>query len=168
MQSCEAGTNWSAMTVEFILDVVTHSGFSSTEGTWVLAVVSVVVPLTRLAGGSGRPEVDGQSGRGLGLLVDRLVDRAALVAGEDVLQADEGGVLTGGRERLGLDVQGLQVGDDRAPFSSLGIRAALMLLWAVNACWNSVSAVGGSQVPAGVGHLGPSSPEANYGAMTAS
>src|SRR5579875_3134548 len=35
-----------------------------------------------------------------------------------------------------------------AAFSSLGTSTALMLLCAVYCCWNSVSAVGGSQVPA--------------------
>ena len=35
-----------------------------------------------------------------------------------------------------------------AAFSSFGISAALMFLCAVYCCWNSVSAVGGSQVPA--------------------
>jgi len=50
-QSCEAGTNLSAMTVEFMLALVTHSGLSRTEGTAVLEVVSSVVPLTRLDGG---------------------------------------------------------------------------------------------------------------------
>src|ERR1700722_18971958 len=33
--------------------------------------------------------------------------------------------------------------------SSLGTRAALIFGWAVYCCWNSVRAVGGSQVPAG-------------------
>jgi len=40
-----------------------------------------------------------------------------------------------------------------APFSSLGMRAALMSLCAVYCCWNYDSAVGGSQVPAGVDTL---------------
>src|SRR5579871_2447179 len=35
-----------------------------------------------------------------------------------------------------------------AAFSSLGTSTALIFLWAVYCCWNSVSAVGGSQVPA--------------------
>src|SRR5579875_3270552 len=35
-----------------------------------------------------------------------------------------------------------------AAFSSLGDSSALMFLCAVYCCWNSVSAVGGSQVPA--------------------
>ena len=37
-----------------------------------------------------------------------------------------------------------------AAFSSFGVRTELMFLCAVYACWNSLSAVGGSQVPAGV------------------
>src|SRR5258708_2363223 len=37
-----------------------------------------------------------------------------------------------------------------AAFSSFGISAVLMLECAANCCWNSDSAVGGSQVPAGV------------------
>src|ERR1017187_6021431 len=36
-----------------------------------------------------------------------------------------------------------------APFSSFGISAALMFGCAVYCCWNSLSAVGGAQVPAG-------------------
>src|SRR6185437_8456744 len=36
-----------------------------------------------------------------------------------------------------------------APFSSFGMSAALIFLCAVYCCWNSDSAVGGSQVPAG-------------------
>jgi hypothetical protein len=36
-----------------------------------------------------------------------------------------------------------------AAFSSFGVRTELMFLCAVNCCWNSLSAVGGSQVPAG-------------------
>ena len=35
-----------------------------------------------------------------------------------------------------------------AAFSSFGTSTALMFLCAVYCCWNSVSAVGGSQVPA--------------------
>src|ERR1700757_4543944 len=54
-----------------------------------------------------------------------------------------------------------------APFSSFGISAALMFLCAVYCCWNSDSAVGGSQVPAGwltSFHL----PEEKYEASTPS
>src|ERR1022692_736389 len=51
VHSCDAGTNLSLMTVEFIFAVVTHSGVSSTEGTLTCAVVSIVVRLTRLEGG---------------------------------------------------------------------------------------------------------------------
>src|ERR1700744_6338604 len=36
-----------------------------------------------------------------------------------------------------------------AAFSSFGTSTALMFLCAVYCCWNSVSAVGGSQVPGG-------------------
>jgi hypothetical protein len=36
-----------------------------------------------------------------------------------------------------------------AAFSSFGVSTELMFLWAVNACWNSVSATVGVQVPAG-------------------
>ena len=35
-----------------------------------------------------------------------------------------------------------------AAFSSFGVTTELMFLCAVNCCWNSLSAVGGSQVPA--------------------
>src|SRR5580698_9360887 len=54
-----------------------------------------------------------------------------------------------------------------APFSSFGMSAALMFLWAVYCCWNSLSATSGVQVPAGLDtsvHL----PEEKYGAITAS
>src|ERR1700724_1921034 len=37
-----------------------------------------------------------------------------------------------------------------AAFSSFGITAELMFLCAVKDCWNSLSAVGGSHVPAGL------------------
>src|SRR2546429_3931916 len=37
-----------------------------------------------------------------------------------------------------------------AAFASFGTSTELMFLCAVNCCWNSVSAVGGSQVPGGV------------------
>ena len=53
-----------------------------------------------------------------------------------------------------------------AAFSSFGVSTALMLLCAVNCCWNSLSAVGGSQVPAALPtwcHL----PELNSGFSTA-
>ena len=46
-----AGTKLSAMTVPFMFAVVTHVGFSSTDGTLTLAVVSWVVPFTRPEGG---------------------------------------------------------------------------------------------------------------------
>ncbi len=50
-QSWDAGTNLSAMTVEFMFAVVTHFGVSRTEATDCLVCGSVVVPLSRLAGG---------------------------------------------------------------------------------------------------------------------
>ena len=53
-------------------------------------------------------EVQRERGRGLGLEVDRLVHRAALVALEDVLQPRRRRVLTGGRERLRRDLVLLQ------------------------------------------------------------
>src|SRR6266536_1495466 len=51
VQSCAAGTKLSAMTVAFMFAVVTHVGFSSTDGTLTLAVVSSVVLFTRADGG---------------------------------------------------------------------------------------------------------------------
>src|SRR6266567_5576342 len=63
--------------------------------------------------GLAGPQEHGQRHGGLRLQVDRLVDGAALVAGQDVLQPDGARVLAGGREGLGLDVQRLQVVDDR-------------------------------------------------------
>ena len=73
-----------------MLDGVTHFGVSSTDGTAVLVlrVGDRAVHQRgrrRLAG----PQVHGQRHGGLGLQVDRLVDGAALVAGQDVLQPDE-------------------------------------------------------------------------------
>src|SRR5271166_4620104 len=62
--------------------------------------------------GLAGPQEHGQRHGGLRLYVDRLVDRAALVAGQDVLQPDEGRVLAGGWEGPGLDALRLQVVDD--------------------------------------------------------
>ena len=50
-QSCDAGTNLSAITVDFMFFDVTHTGVSSTDGTWVCDVESRVLPLTSEAGG---------------------------------------------------------------------------------------------------------------------
>ena len=46
-----------------------------------------------------------------------------------------------------LDFRYVMIG---APFSSFGMSAALAFEWAVNACSNSLCAVVGVQVPAGV------------------
>jgi len=51
LQSWDAGTNLSAITVEFMLDVVTHVGLRRTDGTEALAVVSWVEPFTSEDGG---------------------------------------------------------------------------------------------------------------------
>ena len=51
VQSCEAGTKLSLITVAFMFFVVTHSGVSRTDGTLVLEVVSAVLPLTSDFGG---------------------------------------------------------------------------------------------------------------------
>jgi hypothetical protein len=52
VHSWEAGTNLSAMTVEFIFDVVTQVGVKSTDGTATLDLVSLVVlPPVSDAGG---------------------------------------------------------------------------------------------------------------------
>ena len=53
-----------------------------------------------------------------------------------------------------------------AAFSSFGISAVLMFGCAVNCCWNSLSAVGGSQVPGGL--LTFFQPELKCGLSTAS
>ena len=51
VHSCDAGTNLSAITVEFIFEVVTQVGVKSTEGTEVLPLVSfVVAPLVSVDG----------------------------------------------------------------------------------------------------------------------
>ena len=76
----------SLMTVSSMLSFVTATGVSSTDGTWRLP--SSDLPLTSPAGGcvpldSAIASLDGR----VGLLLDRLVDRHALVAGEDVLDA---------------------------------------------------------------------------------
>ena len=93
-----------------MLAVVTQVGVSRTDWTSALAVVSVVVPLASAAGGVlARPQVEGGRGGRLGLEVDRLVHRAALIALQDVLQARQRRVLARGRERLGRDLLGLQV-----------------------------------------------------------
>ena len=68
------------------------------------AVVSCGRAVDQPAGGGlAGPQVHGERDRRLRLQVDRLVHGAALVAGEDVLQTGQRGVLTRGRERLGLD-----------------------------------------------------------------
>src|SRR5690606_18048385 len=66
------------------------------------------------AGGRLHPGAQEQRERcgGLRLELDRLVDGAALVAGQHVLQALQGGVLPGGREGLGRHGERAQVGDD--------------------------------------------------------
>src|SRR5689334_2869226 len=58
-------------------------------------------------------------GRGVGLLLDRLVDRHVLVAAQDRLQAVRGGVLPGHRD-LAVEAVLLQHGDDRACESVVG------------------------------------------------
>src|SRR5487761_1317306 len=58
------------------------------------------------------PQVEGGNHGGLGLQVDGLVDRTALVASEDVLHTLHGAVLTSSREGEGLDAVFLQGGDD--------------------------------------------------------
>ncbi len=50
-QSWEAGTKLSAITVEFMFLVVTHSGVRRDDVTLRCEVGSTVVPLVRLAGG---------------------------------------------------------------------------------------------------------------------
>ena len=68
----------------------------------------------RLFGGvCAVPQVDRERRSRLRLEEDRLVDRSALVAGEDVLQSDERRVLPGDREGVRLHALRLQVGDDR-------------------------------------------------------
>src|SRR5579875_1469713 len=62
--------------------------------------------------GHAGPQEGGQGDGGLRLLVDGLVDGAALVARDDVLQADEGGVLARRREGVRLDPLCLEVPDD--------------------------------------------------------
>src|ERR1019366_3020405 len=52
VQSCDAGTNLSAITVVFIFAGVTHVGTKSTDGTCACSVESVVLPLTRADGGA--------------------------------------------------------------------------------------------------------------------
>jgi hypothetical protein len=49
--SWDAGTNLSAITVEFMFEEVTHSGFSSTDGTATCSWVSSVEPFTSVDGG---------------------------------------------------------------------------------------------------------------------
>jgi hypothetical protein len=51
VHSAEAATNLSAMTVEFMFAVVTHSGVSSTERTDLLVCGSVRGQLRRPSGG---------------------------------------------------------------------------------------------------------------------
>ena len=71
----------------------------------------------------GRLVALGQRGRelggGVGLLLDRLVDRHVLVAAQDGLQAVRGGVLAGHRH-LAVEAVLLQHGDDRAREAVVG------------------------------------------------
>ena len=85
--SWETVTKWSAMTVEFMFLVVTHSGVSCTDGTDVRVCGSVRGQVSRVCGGDTGPDVYGQRRGGLGLQVDGFVDGAALVLGQDVLQS---------------------------------------------------------------------------------
>src|SRR5580704_6233761 len=81
---------------------------------WLVALVDVLdcaVHQRRRRGNAG-PQVHGQGHGGLRLQVDRLVDRAALVAGHDVLQTGERRVLPGDREGHRLDALALEVVDD--------------------------------------------------------
>ncbi len=84
-----AGTNWSAMTVEPMFLAVTHSGVKSTEtlASRSRRCLKGLAVDQRCWRGDPGPSVDGESDGGLGLFVDRLVHRAALVTGEDVAQA---------------------------------------------------------------------------------
>jgi hypothetical protein len=72
----------------------------------------------------GQP--DGQLGGRVGLLLDRLVDGHALVAGEDVLQALDGRVLAGDRD-LAVGVVLLEDGDDRVAEAVVGGKDAVDL-----------------------------------------
>jgi len=109
---------------------------------------------------------DRERGRGLGLLIDRLVDGAALEARQNVVEAGEGGVLAVVGKVLAFTPWPCRKWMIGAPFSSFGISAALTPLWAVKACWNSLSATFGVQVPAGL--AASFHPEENFGARTAS
>ena len=89
--------------------------------------------------------------RGLGLEVDRLVDRAALVALQDVLQTRQRGVLAGGRELLGRDLFSFcRTAITALALSSFGVTTALMFGCAVY-CWSKV--VGRHRGRPGAGRL---------------
>ena len=93
---------------------VTHSGTSSDEGTDTCVVGSTVVGVQQAwPAPSCRPGGTSRARPPPAPPVDRLVDRSALVAGEDVLETGQGRVLAGRRERLRLDAVGLQERDDR-------------------------------------------------------
>src|SRR5690554_260909 len=66
----------------------------------------------RRRGLKARAQEEGEGGGCLRLELDGLVDGAALVAGQYVLQTLQGGVLPGGREGVGRHVERAQVGDD--------------------------------------------------------
>src|SRR5215203_4454767 len=79
--------------------------------------------LDRAAGQAGRvlalDQRDGELGGGVGLLLHGLVDRHALVAGQDGLQAGDRRVLAGHRDLAG-EVVGLEPGDDAAGHRVVG------------------------------------------------
>ena len=86
--SCATVTNLSAMTVEAMFVVVTHVGVEQHRRHRDVGL-GVLRRAVHQAGRRGLPgpDVHGQRRGGLRLQVDRLVDGAALVAGQDVLQA---------------------------------------------------------------------------------
>ena len=106
------------------LSLVIDCGSSRIEGTSRSPSES-----STCAGGLGLLAVgqrDGGVGQRAGLPLGGLVDRHALVAGEDVLQALDGGVLAGDRDLAGLAVA-LEDADGRAAETVVGREHAVDL-----------------------------------------
>ena len=135
-----AVSNLSATTVDSMLALVTHTGVSRDAGSVMLGSAgSTVVPFCRAAGGCWPDSRIVGHGHGvLGLFVDGLVHGAALVALEDPGHALRGGVLSDGRDRLGLDAGRLEVGDHRVGEPVVGLDGGVDLRVGGDACWKMV------------------------------
>src|SRR5216684_1114926 len=110
LQRAVLSTKLSLITVEATLDLSTHSGVRRIAG-WVLPGLpdaGEVVPFCSAAGG-------------VSFQINGLVDRAALVAQQDVLDALQRCVLSGGRDLARGNSLLLQHGDHRVGEAVVGL-----------------------------------------------